>query len=1078
MLKKKTLVFILIAGMLLSVVTGCADTSHGNKTGTGVRFSAKDIVQLSDKQLYKGKVALITDSPADIEVCSGLKKDLSGKGFTVDLLNYSQFLQIPNDSLADYKALLLTGKPSFPNSIRSSLAFYTQAGGKLILLNLLGSSSATVKNLSINPYQNILQENLSFGGKYQIGSAFSQIKNLGVDFPNQSVIIPILKGADDDDVNAAATLFVNYDGKYKNSDWLVFTVAQQKFYQTSQFNELCGRLIGLMINDTKVVSRAQQILPYFSDMTNAMFKMWGGGVYTVGGSDVFSSNQNFKSVGVFGSYGHDTTVDRNQNEGLLTTNVKYDTDDLTLYWPNFYGGGNDYTLGGLSVPGTVSSKKFVLDDWVTAHIDYTYCNGSAQTSARAYILRDYPAVVYTTDSREITWKMGTLTFDHLEYCGASGAKTVALGNQSQSINLSDMSRPWILAWNASSGSDIVPVLFRMQKKPESIEYTVESSIDFIFASSAGTVSILQPYGLQRITGTERKAWKNSAPSEAISIASFWSQCLAAYPVQNKETYQVHNSSMSTSVTDTYQYHVIRDDWGTKPVYIAPVSPTVVMAKDSGYPVTLNEPALKKCSIATYYGAFAYFVGTSSGYTIPIPSARDQMLTPMKVINDPGVSQYKSQLVDYLHQNPISNDPVNMAVKTYTQLLPTLDAKEQQSMSKPLSNAFAQMFSQKNLWTIVEPDFGQTYVMSNKIWCAGQNYDREWYNGRFLDIAWQYMNWIDAGTVKKYWNAIKGLDAYSRIYFDWAWSGVCSGTEGEASCGDGLNFALEGMLATARMAKVMGDNALCDNATYRASKQALSSFAAFYMAKWAARIDYALDTGKYPFKRLQPSQIVTGFAIDTYRSDGGLAVFRPGSYWDATGAIYDNNESEIRLYDESLFSTIYQWEYVVIPKMFPQWNTLTGHNAYDNVNYSSNLKATHITTRQIMFGEPLQNLADYVKNSDFKNNQEEYPRVLQTLVQADAPQVWAPVNTVKVCSNTWDAAAKQLETVVTGTAGGASDYQWAWRQFSSGDKAEPGPSAKSITVNGSKISSCQVKGGFWQITFTAAKNKKYDIKICY
>src|SRR5690606_3407052 len=99
-------------------------------------------------------------------------------------------------------------------------------------------------------------------------------------------------------------------------------------------------------------------------------------------------------------------------------------------------------------------------------------------------------------------------------------------------------------------------------------------------------------------------------------------------------------------------------------------------------------------------------------------------------------------------------------------------------------------------TVFQPASGQSYVYNNLIWCAGEDFDREYYNGRQLVNTAQVAHWLGIDMVAPYWHAMRGLYAYYQIHWDWAWQGPTTFQTGFSYQADGAVLSWEGMMSMA------------------------------------------------------------------------------------------------------------------------------------------------------------------------------------------------------------------------------------------------------------------------------------------
>jgi hypothetical protein len=380
-------------------------------------------------------------------------------------------------------------------------------------------------------------------------------------------------------------------------------------------------------------------------------------------------------------------------------------------------------------------------------------------------------------------------------------------------------------------------------------------------------------------------------------------------------------------------------------------------------------------------------------------------------------------------------------------------------------------------------------MCIKIWCAGEAYDREWYTGRQLDATAEYTAWVDPSAVAAHWQAVQGLYAYFRIYSDWAWSGTMSSLFSYALCGDGMNFAMEGMLGVARMAKQHGDADLWKDASYRAGKQALCTYGSWFVSGWVKDIDYVTWTdtsydyvakrGQYVIKRMAPADVQTEFGPDILSDTTGIKVFRPGSFWHASAAVYWNNMSLDRLYLERLYGKLRKWEFDTLPKLHPQWTDRNAIEKFSNQPYGSNMVLTHLDARAVLFGTAPAELASLTTNLQPDIAFLYRLRSDQDLIQSGIPQIWFPTADVFVEDAVWDAQKGAVTASLKANRTGKITIDCRWPGLSPAPVSpDAGPRPKQILVNGNPSTANQILGGFWRASVDVTAGEQITVTISY
>lgn len=809
--------------------------------------------------------------------------------------------------------------------------------------------------------------------------------------------------------------------------------------------------------------------------------------YTEPGFANFDPHQTFRSVGIFGSFGKGVELQERDHAGLPTFTLRKDAPENTMVWANFLD-GKDLTLGHAVFPGTVVKKQFEFVDWTTAKLNFATIGSSGEQKTSVYFSRSFPAVLYDTESHGWTWKPGDIQFDRIAFRNALGQVTI----RHEGSKLESLGAPWIIVWaHPQNGSDVIPILVRFQTKPETPLFKKELQAEF--SEPAKGIIVMPLYGIHRQTVSHRGDWDETIPSNAVTQATFWSRASAAFPIGINETFDLIEDRSVVRITDKVVSRIFADAWGTLPLQLTPVSPVTAVSEASKYPVKWLTK-VSRSPLATLLGPFAYAEGAEVSYEIPIPSARDTMLAPVKVIGDPVRQLFLGKLSALATRNVLKPDDtsdggLDLQLKEYSQAYPLLDRPTQASLAPKMARAFEASFAPENLQTVTDPVIGQRYVMCSKIWCAGEPYDREWYIGRQLDFDSEYTSWVSPKAFVNHWKEIQGLYAYYQIYNDWAWSGTLSSVFAYALCADGMNFAMEGMLGVARMARRVGDLHLWRDATYRAAKEALCTYGSWYLTDWVKSQDYVTWTdtsydyekkrGRYEIHRMPPADAQTGFGLDIYSDTTGIKVFRNGSFWHASAAVYWNNPSLYRFYNETLYSKVYKWEYETLPQLHPNWLDREATERFSNQPYGNNLVIAHLDARSVLFGDSPERLAPLMEKLQPDIALLYKLRANSDLAQAGVPQVWVPEAQAEITEVEWDTQKNQLTVSLLPLSSGLASLDWNWRGRSApASTPDAGPKPNQVLVQGKSAAYHPYKGGFFRLPLRLVMSNPVTIRIQY
>jgi len=808
-------------------------------------------------------------------------------------------------------------------------------------------------------------------------------------------------------------------------------------------------------------------------ITAALLFLLPQATYVQPGFAAFDPVQAFRSVGVFGSFGKGTEVQTRDSVGLLSFTLREDAPENTMVWANL-DNGKDHVIGRAVFPGPITEKHFDFMDWTTGCLHFKA--GGAATEI--YYSRTFPAALYMTEARQWSWASSA---DRVAYRSVDGKIGVLKGDGA----LPSLGAPWVLVWHASAG-EVVPVLVRFEKKPASLVMQ-GGSLNADFSSGAGSIVAMPLMGARRA-----KNWSDSVPGEAMGQVEFWSRAVASFPIGTDESFAINDETRRVRITDRYRYHRMDDAWHAKPLILAPVPPVIGVAQANGYAMHWVDRGVRESPLATLLGAYAYREGDEVSYELPVPSARDNAQVPVFVKGDPIRQAHIDEanhlaLTTTIKPDDTQDGGLNLQLKEFSQAFPLLNGATQAAVLPALKAAFHASYLPENLQTVTEPVTGQKYVMCSKIWCAGEPYDREWYTGRQLDFTSEFASTVSGNAADDHWPAIQGLYAYYRIYNDWAWAGTLSSVFSYALTGDGMNFSLEGMLGTARLARRHGDQELWRDASYRAAKEAACTYASWFLPDWVKKIDYATVTdtsydyaakkGRYQVKRMDPKEVETGFGLDIFDNYTGIKVLRNGMFWHASSSFYWNNPSLDRLYAETLYPKVYRWEFETMPRLYPHWTDRNFTEVYENHPYGSNMVINHLDARTVLFGQSPTELEALTTKLQPDIAFLYRLRAQTDMAQSGAPQLWLPTGQADIRNVVWDAAAKTLSADIGALSSGPATLDWTWRGVGGvSSHAAPGPKPEAVEVDGELKSYGLVTGGFYRVATELSAGRTTRLRI--
>jgi hypothetical protein len=329
-------------------------------------------------------------------------------------------------------------------------------------------------------------------------------------------------------------------------------------------------------------------------------------------------------VGTFGGFQgtHGENRELPTRNGFLTFTADATVQGHALVWPRLGANGGDFTVGQAWFDGALPSPSQAtlgFRDWVTLEAQQPLTGGG---TARALLSRAFPAVRYTSDAGSFTWSTSAQELTLVE----NGQITTH--DLAGFIDLSAMSEPWAVLWTTN---DPVPVLITFQHRPDSAQGG--SGATFNFSGAMDSAQVMPLYGLSRA------GWHLD---DAIVQARALVPVLAAFPVGLRESFSIDEASQKVSITDSFVYETIADDWGTQATPVAAVPPAVYWAGKNGFPVTWAAAPVETTT-ATFYGPFAYQAGATASFTLPLPAAISREPVSLRVNNSAATAPIRAEM---------------------------------------------------------------------------------------------------------------------------------------------------------------------------------------------------------------------------------------------------------------------------------------------------------------------------------------------------------------------------------------------------------------------------------------------------
>ena len=232
----------------------------------------------------------------------------------------------------------------------------------------------------------------------------------------------------------------------------------------------------------------------------------------------------------------------------------------------------------------------------------------------------------------------------------------------------------------------IPLFLVFQKRPQAIDlefHPKSGRLSSIVFTNCPLLITATPFGLESFAPLSPE--DEFFIERAMQVCRFWSRALLAYPVQCREFYKNDQTQRKTVIVQQFTYRYIQDDWGTKPLELAPLPPAATLCG------TLESSCMEDFKFPSLFGHLKGAFGKCSSYTLPwMPAERkfplhDPSDRQSKKLLDQGIKKYLSFLSSFSF--PMVAYPYAGALlEPYafaSTLLPLLDNTDQETIRAAL-----------------------------------------------------------------------------------------------------------------------------------------------------------------------------------------------------------------------------------------------------------------------------------------------------------------------------------------------------------------------------------------------------------
>ena len=401
------------------------------------------------------------------------------------------------------------------------------------------------------------------------------------------------------------------------------------------------------------------------------------------------------------------------------------------------------------------------------------------------------------------------------------------------IDPARMRESWFVVWWAGASGWTnwdSPWFLTLQHRPAKIQFD-SNGLHFKFNGEAGYAALMPMYGYYKplqanqvssfVSLKEKKKrvltweWFKALPADPLARARYWASALREFPVYCEDSFSVDRAHDSVTMRQSFRWISWNDDWKTRHLKLAPLSPVLAHAHREGFPAKFSgEPF--DMEIFTPYGPY-YAIEKVDSYDVTLPVLRyvneTEAVEPSLTNSNPSVMAALDKLRATARAKFSSPDRYNydhgglnnfcwaiQGDQWYAKALPYMDAATRANAIASLKKYFREDVLVTNRFKLREfpKGSGRTYYILEGPGVGSWNVlgDAGKFSADLLETLWAYAHFTgDWELIRERWPLIKKLfttPAQTR------WVGF--GRDEIAEMGD----EAAPCLAMARMAYKIGD----------------------------------------------------------------------------------------------------------------------------------------------------------------------------------------------------------------------------------------------------------------------------------
>lgn len=200
-----------------------------------------------------------------------------------------------------------------------------------------------------------------------------------------------------------------------------------------------------------------------------------------------------------------------------------------------------------------------------------------------------------------------------------------------------MRESWFVIWWGGTNwtNWDAPFFLTLQHRPSAIQFTT-NGLQLSFSGAAGFAALMPLYGYDKsmpegeqkhpfVESRDKKKrvltweWHKALPADPLSRARYWASALREFPIACDESFSVDRRHDALTVRSSFRWLSWNDDWNTKHLKLAPVSPVLGLAIHEKFPAEFSKQPFDM-EIATTFGPF-YGVQEVDAYEATLPVLR-------------------------------------------------------------------------------------------------------------------------------------------------------------------------------------------------------------------------------------------------------------------------------------------------------------------------------------------------------------------------------------------------------------------------------------------------------------------------